>query len=56
MDVELVDDITDLETIAAGRGIRNLLRLQRLYGKGHWRKNETHRPNTAAERPRSNQM
>jgi hypothetical protein len=38
MDFELVGGITDVETIAAGRGIRDLLRLRRLYGKGYWRK------------------
>jgi hypothetical protein len=27
-----------VETIAIGRGIRELPRLQRLYGKGRWRK------------------
>lgn len=35
MDFELVGDITDVETIAAGRGIRDLPRLRRLYGKGY---------------------
>ena len=38
MDFELVGDVADIETIAAGRGIRDLLRLRRLYGKGYWRK------------------
>jgi hypothetical protein len=38
MDFELVGDLTDIETIATGRGIRELLRLRRLYGKGRWRK------------------
>lgn len=38
MDFELVGEIADVATIATGRGIRNLLRLRRLYGKGHWRK------------------
>ncbi len=38
MDFELVGDITDVETIAKGRGIRELARLRRLYGKGRWRK------------------
>ncbi len=37
MDFELVGDITDVETIAAGHGIRDLARLRRLYGKGYWR-------------------
>lgn len=38
VDFELVGDLTDIETIAAGRGIRDLARLRRLYGKGYWRK------------------
>jgi hypothetical protein len=37
MDFELVDDITDIETIATG-GFRERPRLHRLYGKGRWRK------------------
>jgi hypothetical protein len=38
MDFEVVGDLTDVETIAAGRSIRELPRLRRLYGKGRWRK------------------
>ncbi len=38
MDFELVEDITNIEPIAVGRGIRDLLRLQKMYGKGNWRK------------------
>ena len=38
MDFELVGDLTDVETIATGRSIRELPRLRRLYGKGRWRK------------------
>lgn len=38
MDFEILGDITVLETIATGRGIRDLRRLQRSYGKGRWRK------------------
>ena len=38
MDVDLAGDLTDIDTIAAGRGIRDRQRLQRLYGKGYWRK------------------
>jgi hypothetical protein len=37
-DFEIIGDVTDIETIATGRGIRDLLRLRRLYGKGYWRK------------------
>jgi hypothetical protein len=38
MDFALAGDITNVETIAAGHGIRELSRLRRLYGKGYWRK------------------
>jgi hypothetical protein len=38
MDFEFVGDLTHIETIAKGRGIRELSRLRRLYGKGRWRK------------------
>jgi hypothetical protein len=38
VDFEIVGEISDVETIAAGRGIRGLPRLRRLYGKGYWRK------------------
>jgi len=35
---ELASAITDVETIAEGHGIRNLFKLRKLYGRGHWRK------------------
>ena len=38
MDFEIVSDLADVETIATGRGVRELPRLRRLYGKGRWRK------------------
>ena len=38
MDFEIVGDLAAVETIAAGKGIRELPRLRRLYGKGRWRK------------------
>ena len=38
MSFEIIGDITDIETIAIGRAIRDLRRLQRQYGKGRWRK------------------
>ena len=38
MDFEIVGDISVVETIAAGTGIRDLRRLRRSYGKGRWRK------------------
>jgi hypothetical protein len=36
--VEVVGKITKVETIATGRGIRELRRLKRAYGAGRWRK------------------
>ena len=38
MDFEIVGEITVVETIATGQGIRDLRRLRRSYGKGRWRK------------------
>jgi hypothetical protein len=38
MDFEILGELSDIETIAAGRGIRDLSRLRRLYGQGRWRK------------------
>jgi hypothetical protein len=38
MDFEILGEVTVLETIASGRGIRDLRRLQRNYGRGRWRK------------------
>jgi len=38
MDFEIIGNITAIEPIALGRGIRDRRRLQRLYGKGRWRK------------------
>jgi hypothetical protein len=35
---EIVGAILQLETIAIGRGIRELKRLEKTYGKGRWRK------------------
>lgn len=35
---EIISDITDIETIAVGRSIREFKGLQKQYGKGHWRK------------------
>jgi hypothetical protein len=34
LDFELIGEITDVETIAIGRGIRELARLRRRYGAG----------------------
>ena len=38
MDFEIVGPMRDMETIAAGRAIRELRRLRRRYGSGRWRK------------------
>ena len=37
-DFELISPIANVEIIARGRGIRDLPQLQRLYGRGNWRK------------------
>ena len=38
MRIEIVGDISHIETIAIGRRIRELHRLKREYGLGRWRK------------------
>ncbi len=38
MDFGIIGNITAIERIAWGHGIRDRRRLQRLYGKGRWRK------------------
>jgi hypothetical protein len=38
MDFQIIDSIQATQTIARGRQIRELKRLQRAYGKGRWRK------------------
>ena len=38
MPFEIVSEITEIELIAAGSNIRDLVRLRRQYGKGRWRK------------------
>ena len=35
---EIVGSITEIETIAIGRSVRQLARLRRRYGRGRWRK------------------
>ena len=35
---EVIGDITEIETIAVGRKIRDLARLRKTYGRGRWRK------------------
>ncbi len=38
MKFKIISEVTDIETIAAGRRIRVVNYLQRTYGKGRWRK------------------
>ncbi len=38
MDFAVIGDITGIQTIAIGSGIRERVRLQRRYGRGRWRK------------------
>jgi len=38
MDFEILGEIREVETIAAGKGIRERSRLEKWYGKGRWRK------------------
>jgi len=38
MDFELIGTIESIEPIAVGHGIRQRRRLDRVYGKGRWRK------------------
>jgi hypothetical protein len=38
MDFEILGEISDVETIATGREIRELPRLRKRYGRGRWRK------------------
>jgi hypothetical protein len=38
MDFEIVSEIADIETIAAGTGVRDRARLRKQYGRGRWRK------------------
>jgi len=35
---EIADEITNIETIAKGPGIRDIERLRKTYGAGNWRK------------------
>ena len=35
---EIIGELTAVETIAAGSGIRELARLRKFYGRGRWRK------------------
>jgi len=38
MRFEIVGEISQVETIAIGSGIREIARLRKVYGRGRWRK------------------
>jgi hypothetical protein len=38
VDFEIISEITQVETIASGRGVRIRRYLEQTYGKGRWRK------------------
>jgi hypothetical protein len=38
MRFEVLGEVSDIETIAAGSGIHEIGRLRRIYGRGRWRK------------------
>lgn len=38
MHFEIIGEVENAETFASGKGIRELKRLQKAYGKGRWRK------------------
>jgi hypothetical protein len=38
MDFKIIGEVTGVETIAAGRGVRDRARLRKQYGGGRWRK------------------
>ena len=38
MEFEILGEIRNIETIAAGQGVRIHRHLERVYGKGRWRK------------------
>jgi hypothetical protein len=38
MHFTIIGPVTNIDTIATGKGIRELPRLRRVYGRGRWRK------------------
>ncbi|MEX0728483.1 MAG: hypothetical protein WD065_19580 [Planctomycetaceae bacterium] len=38
MDFEIISELTGIETIATGTGVRDRARLRKIYGRGRWRK------------------
>jgi len=41
MHFEILGDLTGIETIATGAGIREIARLRKRYGRGRWRKRKS---------------
>jgi predicted phosphoribosyltransferase len=35
---EIIGELSEIETIASGRGIKEIARLRKVYGRGNWRK------------------
>jgi hypothetical protein len=35
---EILDEISEIETFATGSGIREIVRLRKIYGRARWRK------------------
>ena len=42
MEFDILGKISNVETFASGRAIRELKRLEKTYGKGRWRKRKGH--------------
>lgn len=38
MNFEIIDQVSETETIAVGKSIREIKRLAKIYGEGRWRK------------------
>ena len=38
MHFEIIEEIEEIETMAIGGSIRNIMRLQKQFGRGRWRK------------------
>ena len=38
MDFDIIGEISEIETMAKGPGIREINRLRKIYGNGNWRK------------------
>jgi hypothetical protein len=44
MQFEIIGEVWQVETFAAGSGIREIARLRRVYGRGRWRKRKGNCP------------